>query len=202
MSSSLNLCIDLFLFCLCVSVKEFLAQAKEEFQKKWDHPPPVSTSTSILVIDLFKLSHVLLLVLKLKGFVIPIIYSILFSFFLVKSITHTKLVNSKYFLGHNPVLHYLLASTQAYSINVLLAHFVNPEMISRLCMTFFLKEFAHQQGSGLVSVFSPRLINFQKDWNNLSLITCPLIESVLWPEILSLKPEHCTSQWNTLWQSK
>lgn len=29
-------------FCF-VTVKEFLAQAKEEFQKKWDHPPPVSS---------------------------------------------------------------------------------------------------------------------------------------------------------------
>ena len=27
------------------------------------------------------------------------------------------------------------------------------------------------QGSGLTSVFSPRLINFQKDWNNLSSIS-------------------------------
>jgi hypothetical protein len=29
-----------------VAVKEFLAQAKEEFQKKWDHPPPVRTFLS------------------------------------------------------------------------------------------------------------------------------------------------------------
>lgn len=33
---------EMFLFCF-VTVKEFLAQAKEEFQKKWDHPPPVSS---------------------------------------------------------------------------------------------------------------------------------------------------------------
>ena len=29
----------------------------------------------------------------------------------------------------------------------------------------------HNQGSGLASVFSPRLIIFQKDWNNLSSIS-------------------------------
>ena len=71
------------------------------------------------------------------------------------------------------------------------------------------------QGSGLASVFSPRLIIFQKDWNNchqsvpwltisanfpiLRLLGTDILSpgtetfkniSVLWPEILFPKPEH------------
>ena len=34
---------------VCVTVKAFLAQAKEEFTKKWDEPPQVRGIVSILV---------------------------------------------------------------------------------------------------------------------------------------------------------
>jgi len=36
---------------MCVTVKAFLAQAKEEFTKKWDEPPQVCLVISALLDD-------------------------------------------------------------------------------------------------------------------------------------------------------
>ena len=35
--------------CVCVTVKAFLAQAKEEFSKKWDEPAQVSSSLTAVI---------------------------------------------------------------------------------------------------------------------------------------------------------
>jgi len=37
--------------CACVTVKAFLAQAKEEFTRKWDEPPQVCLPTYFHVVS-------------------------------------------------------------------------------------------------------------------------------------------------------